>query len=535
METWQEGFGDGAFGGFPAGDGREIGEGGAGGVGEWGDGGGIEEADVFGRCVRCERGGVDEGSVVAGELFEEGDECAGGAGDFGDARVVAERAAEVGRGIADEAIGRLEDGGEESDGVFGQALEAETIVKIEAVVGASAAEFLQLGGEETERLLFRTAEGEVGEVGLFERTCGERLIVFEEDVIAFAGSDVGVEAESARNEDLDGAAWSAATVDEAEDGIRLGGDVGGGRGVVVEGELNGLAGFGIAECLLEGGAGGSDEDFVGVERERPVGGVLFEGEAREVIAAELLEVRDGVAAEKGERQAFANEGGEDFAGAVGAVVIEDEVMIDPRVRVTNEGFDDIGFVFHDGDGDEFHAGAGRRERLVGPGWEWRKLWGGRWGGACGPRGIGQSARMQALVFRWVWMCAISMWAGVSAMSAAQVATEASGRPAKIEGLEIARPAGGFLGLNLVNGRFVLSFYDAEKKRMKADVVRASLRWPVRYQPSDERVVLNLAGDGTSLTSGKVIRPPHNFRVYIALFVEGNDDPVETYNVEFSAG
>jgi len=120
------------------------------------------------------------------------------------------------------------------------------------------------------------------------------------------------------------------------------------------------------------------------------------------------------------------------------------------------------------------------------------------------------------------------------MGATGQAADAGGTPAKIEGVEIARPAGGYLGLNLVGGRFVLSFYDAEKKPAKADVVRASLRWPVRYQPSDERVVLNPAGDGKSLTSAKVIRPPHRFRVYIALFVEGNDDPVETHNVEFAA-
>lgn len=140
--------------------------------------------------------------------------------------------------------------------------------------------------------------------------------------------------------------------------------------------------------------------------------------------------------------------------------------------------------------------------------------------------------MQALVFRWVLVWAISLWAGAGALSASQQTAEIA--PAKIEGLEIARPAGGYLGLNLVGGRFVLSFYDAEKKPAKADVLRASLRWPVRYQPSDERLVLNLAGDGKSLTAAKVIRPPHRFRLYIALFVEGGEDPVETYNVEFAA-
>lgn len=122
--------------------------------------------------------------------------------------------------------------------------------------------------------------------------------------------------------------------------------------------------------------------------------------------------------------------------------------------------------------------------------------------------------------------------GANAWAAVPPVTEKEGPP-PIEGVEIARPTGAFLGLNIVNGRFVLTFYNADKEKTAPDVVRASLRWPVKYQPSDERVVLNPSGDGVSLTSGKVIRPPHNFRVYIALFVEGNDDPVETHNVQFA--
>lgn len=117
--------------------------------------------------------------------------------------------------------------------------------------------------------------------------------------------------------------------------------------------------------------------------------------------------------------------------------------------------------------------------------------------------------------------------------AANAPTTEKDGPPPIEGVEIARPTGAFLGLNIVNGRFVLTFYNADREKTAPDVVRASLRWPVKYQPSDERVVLNPSGDGVSLTSGKVIRPPHNFRVYIALFVEGNDDPVETHSVQFA--
>lgn len=131
-----------------------------------------------------------------------------------------------------------------------------------------------------------------------------------------------------------------------------------------------------------------------------------------------------------------------------------------------------------------------------------------------------------------WMVAAMMAVGSVAFAAASPTNKKEGPP-PIEGVEISRPNGAFLGLNIVNGRFVLTFYTAEKEKTAPDVARASLRWQVKYQPSDERVVLNPADDGVSLTSGKVIRPPHNFRVYIALFVEGNDDPVETHNVQFS--
>lgn len=103
---------------------------------------------------------------------------------------------------------------------------------------------------------------------------------------------------------------------------------------------------------------------------------------------------------------------------------------------------------------------------------------------------------------------------------------------EIPGLEIPRPNGGFLGLDLVKSNFVLTFYNKEREKTAPDVARAVLRWPVRYQKLDERTVLNPAGDGVSLTSAMFIRPPHNFRLSILLFVDGSPDAVESYNVQF---
>jgi hypothetical protein len=105
-------------------------------------------------------------------------------------------------------------------------------------------------------------------------------------------------------------------------------------------------------------------------------------------------------------------------------------------------------------------------------------------------------------------------------------------PGHIDGMEIARPGGGFLGLQVVNSNFVLSFYDAKKKKAPVDVARATLRWPVKYQPNDERTVLNAGADGTSLSSAKTIRPPHNFKVFVNLFVDDKELPVESYVVEY---
>ncbi len=105
----------------------------------------------------------------------------------------------------------------------------------------------------------------------------------------------------------------------------------------------------------------------------------------------------------------------------------------------------------------------------------------------------------------------------------------------VDGLVIPRPNGGYLGLQIVSNNFVLSFYNAKKRKVAPDVTRATVRWPVKYQPMDERAVLNPGSDGTSLTSGRTVRPPHNFKVALNLFVEGNDTAVETYNVEYNSG
>lgn len=109
-------------------------------------------------------------------------------------------------------------------------------------------------------------------------------------------------------------------------------------------------------------------------------------------------------------------------------------------------------------------------------------------------------------------------------------------PGKIEGMEIARGDKGFLGLQIVNGTFKLSFYDTKKKPIAPDVTRAALRWDPRNRVGQERAVLTADGSN-ALTSAKNIRPPYSFKLFITLLKdaggENADAPAgETLVVDF---
>jgi len=103
---------------------------------------------------------------------------------------------------------------------------------------------------------------------------------------------------------------------------------------------------------------------------------------------------------------------------------------------------------------------------------------------------------------------------------------------QIPGIIMLRAKGGYLGILVENGNFKLSFYDAKKKPAPVDVTRATARWPVKYKLGDERTVLNPSGDGTTLTSGTFVHPPYVFKLYLSLFVEGSNDAVENYVIDF---
>ena len=109
----------------------------------------------------------------------------------------------------------------------------------------------------------------------------------------------------------------------------------------------------------------------------------------------------------------------------------------------------------------------------------------------------------------------------------------SDKPGKIIGIPISRPNGTFLGIEIKDGNFKLTFYNAKKKPIPADVARAVLRWPVHYQPNQELAILTTpVSDGTALTSEKAVRAPHDFKLYISLFAEGAESALESYVIDF---
>ena len=106
---------------------------------------------------------------------------------------------------------------------------------------------------------------------------------------------------------------------------------------------------------------------------------------------------------------------------------------------------------------------------------------------------------------------------------------------KIPGTMISRSNGTFLGLQVVSGNFVLTFYDKKHKPMAVDVTRGTARWPnPRSVLGPNHTVLN--PNGTSLVGSKPVLPPFNFSVVIILLNgEGEEaKAVENYTVPVSS-
>ncbi len=98
--------------------------------------------------------------------------------------------------------------------------------------------------------------------------------------------------------------------------------------------------------------------------------------------------------------------------------------------------------------------------------------------------------------------------------------------ATIPGVSAPRAKGGFIGVEVGDSGFKLSFYDKDKKPVDCDVARASVRWNPSYKHGEEHRVLNPSGDGKTLVS-TTVRPPYNFLFFLTLIGE-NGDAVESF-------
>lgn len=100
------------------------------------------------------------------------------------------------------------------------------------------------------------------------------------------------------------------------------------------------------------------------------------------------------------------------------------------------------------------------------------------------------------------------------------------------GVNLARPAGGWLNVEVVGNRFVLSFFDAEKKPVPADRPGGVVRYVYTARENKPPAPLAPSEDGLKLVTPARIRPPHVFRVYIVLRGERPEDADESYNFRY---
>jgi hypothetical protein len=113
----------------------------------------------------------------------------------------------------------------------------------------------------------------------------------------------------------------------------------------------------------------------------------------------------------------------------------------------------------------------------------------------------------------------------------------------VSGMAIHRANGGWLGVEIKDQNFWMTFYNEKKKPVAADVGAAVFWWPVQYQPNPERTELTSTSNPAVLVSPYVVKPPYSFLLHISLLGDANagaapssggSPPVpESYVVTFS--
>lgn len=92
------------------------------------------------------------------------------------------------------------------------------------------------------------------------------------------------------------------------------------------------------------------------------------------------------------------------------------------------------------------------------------------------------------------------------------------------GVNLERPTGGWINVQTTGANMVVRFFDAEKKPVTTDVIRATARIRYAAKSGITRTVLNREGD--MLMSPSNVRPPHNFFVTLTL-LHGDDEAAAT--------
>lgn len=99
------------------------------------------------------------------------------------------------------------------------------------------------------------------------------------------------------------------------------------------------------------------------------------------------------------------------------------------------------------------------------------------------------------------------------------------------GVNLERQNGGWINVQTSEAKMVVRFFDAEKKPISPDVMRATARFRYATKSDIARTVLNREGD--ALVSPNNVRPPHNFFVTLTLLHGGDGSAAtEVFNLKF---
>jgi hypothetical protein len=134
----------------------------------------------------------------------------------------------------------------------------------------------------------------------------------------------------------------------------------------------------------------------------------------------------------------------------------------------------------------------------------------------------------ALAFSPSGVFAADSTAPASPAKPAPAAPAAEEEIGKIEGIEIARANGGFLGVKTEGATLKVTFYDEKKKPVAADAVRISARW---HFNEPKRTVL-LPSSPETLSSPSVISRPFNYIIYLVL-VGADEKPIESHSLNLN--